>query len=48
MRKANVIKGDLIFQWKYGFYMLYFLIILIFLVIFSFFSGGVISIVVSI
>lgn len=36
VRKANVIKGDMIFQWKYGFYTLYFLVIIIYLVIFPF------------
>lgn len=48
MRKANVIKGDMIFQWKYGFYGLYFLIVIIYLVIFSFFSGDVKNTIVSI
>lgn len=48
MRKLNVIKGDVLFQWKYGFYGLYFLIILIYLIIFSFFSGDVKNTIVSI
>lgn len=48
MRKVNVIKGDIIFQWKYGFYGLYFLIVIIYLVIFSFFSGDVKNMIVSI
>ena len=48
MRKVNVIKGDVIFQWEYGFYGLYFLMIIIYLVIFSFFSGDVKNTIVSI
>lgn len=48
MRKLNVIKGDMRFQWKYGFYGLYFLLIMIYLVIFSFFSGDVKNTIVSI
>ena len=48
MRKANVIKGDMIFQWKYGFYMLYFIIIVIYLVLFSFLNGSVKNTIVSI
>ena len=48
MRKANVIKGDMIFQWKYGFYGLYILMIFIYIVIFSFFSGDVKDTIVSI
>lgn len=48
MRKVNVIKGDMIFQWKYGFYMLYFLVIIVYLIIFSFFSGSVKNTIVSI
>ena len=48
MRKANVIKGDMIFQWKYGFYGLYILMIIIYIVIFSFFSGDVKDTIVSI
>ena len=48
MRKVNVIKGDVIFQWKYGFYGLYFLMIIIYLSIFSFFSGNVKNTIVSI
>lgn len=48
MRKLNVIKGDMMFQWKYGFYGLYFLLIIIYLVIFSFFSGDVKNTIVSI
>ena len=34
MRKVNVMKGDMFFQWKYGFYALYFVMILIYYVIF--------------
>ena len=37
MRKINVIKGDMLFQWKYGFYLLYFLMIIIYMMLFSFF-----------
>ena len=48
MRKLNVIKGDMIFQWKYGFYALYFLMIIIYLVVFSFFKGYVKDTIVSI
>lgn len=48
MRKFNVIRGDVRFQWKYGFYALYFLMIIIYLVIFSFFEGEVKNTIVSI
>ena len=48
MRKLNVIKGDMMFQWKYGFYGLYFILIILYLVIFSFFSGEVKNTIVSI
>lgn len=48
MRKINVIKGDMIFQWKYGFYALYFLMIIIYLVVFSFFKGDIKDTIVSI
>ena len=48
MRKLNVIKGDMTFQWKYGFYALYFLMIIIYLVVFSFFKGDVKDTIVSI
>lgn len=48
MRKVNVIKGDMFFQWKYGFYMLYFLMIIIYYVIFSFLTGNVKDTIVSI
>lgn len=48
MRKVNVIKGDVIFQWKYGFYALYFLVLIIYLVIFSFFKGDVKNMIISI
>ena len=47
MRQANVIKGDIVFQWKYGFYLLYLLVILVYTIIFSFFSGNVKGIIVS-
>ena len=47
MRKVNVIKGDIVFQWKYGFYLLYALIILIYMIVFSFFEGNVKNIIVS-
>lgn len=47
-RKINVMKGDIMFQWKYGFYTLYFLIILIYSVLFSFFGGDVKNTIVSI
>lgn len=48
MRKVNVIKGDVIFQWKYGFYGLYFLMIIIYMVIFSFLNGDMKNTIVSI
>ena len=48
MRKINVIKGDMTFQWKYGFYALYFLMIIIYLVVFSFFKGDIKDTIVSI
>ena len=48
MRKVNVIKGDMLFQWKYGFYMLYLLMIIIYYVIFSFLTGNVNDTIVSI
>lgn len=48
MRKVNVIKGDMFFQWKYGFYMLYLLMIIIYYVIFSFLTGNVKDTIVSI
>lgn len=41
MRKINVIRGDMLFQWKYGFYALYCLMIVIYSVLFSFFDGKV-------
>ena len=47
MRKVNVIKGDMFFQWKYGFYMLYLLMIIIYYVIFSFLTGNVKDTIVS-
>lgn len=48
MRKLNVIKGDMKFQWKYGFYFLYAIMIIIYLVIFSFFRGEVKNTIVSV
>ena len=48
VRKINLIKGDMFFQWKYGFYGLYCLMTIIYLVIFSFFSGEVKDSIVSI
>ena len=48
MIKVNVIKGDMFFQWKYGFYMLYLLMIIIYYVIFSFLTGNVKDTIVSI
>ena len=47
MRQANVIKGDIFFQWKYGFYLLYILCILVYMIIFSFFEGNLRNIVVA-
>lgn len=48
MRKLNVIKGDMKFQWKYGFYFLYVIIIIIYFMIFSFFQGEVKNTIVSV
>ena len=48
MRKINVIKGDMIFQWKYGFYALYFLMIIIYMMLFSFFQRDTKNVVVDI
>ena len=48
MRKVNVIKGDMFFQWKYGFYMLYLFMIITYYVIFSFLTGNVKDTIVSI
>ena len=48
MRNLNVIKGDMKFQIKYGFYALYFLLIIVYYVIFSFFEGNVKNTIVSI
>lgn len=48
MRKLNVIKGDMKFQWKYGFYFLYVIIITIYFMIFSFFQGEVKNTIVSV
>lgn len=47
MRKMNVIKGDMVFQWKYGFYFLYALVLFVYMIIFSFFEGNVRNIIVS-
>ena len=48
MRKINVIKGDMTFQWKYGFYFLYALLVIIYMMIFSFFAGDLKNTIVSI
>ncbi|MGN0142698.1 MAG: ABC transporter permease [Roseburia sp.] len=48
MRKINVIKGDIIFQWKYGFYLLYFIMIIIYTSIFSCLKGDIKDTVVAI
>lgn len=48
MRKINVIRGDIIFQWKYGFYFLYFLMVIIYMIMFSFFDGNIKEILVDI
>lgn len=48
MRKVNLIKGDIFFQWKYGFYALYVLMIIIYFVFFSFFNGDIKNTIVSI
>lgn len=39
MRKINVIKGDMMFQWKYGFYFLYGIMLVIYFILFSFVQG---------
>lgn len=48
MRKLNVIKGDIIFQWKYGFYLLYFIMTILYLTIFTYLTGNVKDTVVTI
>lgn len=48
MRKWNVIKGDMVFQWKYGFYLLYFIMTILYLTIFSYLSGNAKAMVVTI
>lgn len=48
MRKINVIKGDIVFQWKYGFYLLYVIMTIIYLSIFSFLGGNIKDTVVAI
>ncbi|SCZ81359.1 fluoroquinolone export ABC transporter permease subunit [Pseudobutyrivibrio xylanivorans] len=47
MRQTKVIKGDIVFQWKYGFYLLYLLVILVYMIIFSFFTGDTRNLIVS-
>jgi fluoroquinolone transport system permease protein len=47
MRKISIIKGDIVFQWKYGFYFLYVLVLFVYMIIFSFFEGNVRNIIVS-
>ncbi|MCR5618679.1 MAG: ABC transporter permease [Lachnospiraceae bacterium] len=47
MRKISIIKGDIVFQWKYGFYFLYVLVLFVYIIIFSFFEGNVRNIIVS-
>ena len=48
MRRLNVIKGDILFQWKYGFYFLYVILTIIYMMIFSFFTGGIKNTIVTI
>lgn len=48
MRIRNVIKGDILFQWKYGFYLLYFIMTVLYLTIFSYLTGTVKATVVTI
>lgn len=48
MRKINVIKGDILFQWKYGFYLLYFILVVLYLAFFSYLDGEVKNAVVTI
>lgn len=48
MRKLHVMKGDMVFQWKYGFYLLYVILCVIYMMIFSFFTGTVRNTIVSI
>lgn len=48
MRKWNVIKADMKFQWKYGFYFLYAIMVVLYLLLFSFFSGEVKNTLVSV
>ena len=41
MRTINVIKGDIQFQWKYGFYLLYFIMVVLYLLFLSLLNGTV-------
>ena len=41
LRLLSVIKGDIRFQWKYGFYYIYILLVILYLGILSLLSGGV-------
>lgn len=41
MRKWNVLKGDIMFQWKYGFYFLYFIMVILYFIFLSLLSGTV-------
>lgn len=40
MRVIHVIKGDIQFQWKYGFYLLYFIMVVLYLSFLSLLSGN--------
>lgn len=40
-RKIHVIRGDIVFQWKYGFYFLYFIMIILYKMVLSMAEGEV-------
>lgn len=48
MRKLNLIKGDVFFQWKYGFYFLYFLLLFVYFILFSFYDDELKNMIVAI
>lgn len=48
MRTINVIKGDIRFQIKYGFYLLYFIMIILYMILLSMLSGDIKEIVTAV
>ena len=48
MRTINVIKGDIRFQIKYGFYLLYFIMIILYMILLSMLSGDIKDIVTAV